>query len=47
MKKKVTVKVPATSGNMGPAFDVLGVALKLYNKITLEVDGLRKKGEIE
>lgn len=33
---KVSVKVPATSANMGPGFDCFGVALSLYNIITLE-----------
>lgn len=28
-----TVKVPATSANMGPAFDTAGVALQLYNTV--------------
>ena len=45
--KRVFVKVPATSGNMGSAFDVLGVALKLYNYMTLEADGFKKKGKIK
>lgn len=39
MKKKqssVTVQVPATSANLGPGFDSLGVAVKLYNRITTE-----------
>ena len=33
---RVEVKVPATSANMGAGFDTLGVALNLYNKITVE-----------
>lgn len=33
---KVSVKVPATSANMGPGFDCLGIALPLYNTITIE-----------
>ncbi|MBQ9246052.1 homoserine kinase [bacterium] len=33
---KVTVKVPATSANLGPGFDCLGIALPLYNEITVE-----------
>ena len=33
---KVTVKVPATSANIGPGFDCLGLALPLYNEITVE-----------
>ncbi len=39
MNKKVAVHIPATSANLGPGFDVLGVALALYNEIHLEVDG--------
>jgi homoserine kinase len=31
---QVTVIVPATSANLGPGFDCLGVALALYNKVT-------------
>ena len=33
---KVTVKVPATSANLGPGFDCLGIALPIYNEITVE-----------
>ncbi|HSA06206.1 MAG TPA: homoserine kinase [Candidatus Gastranaerophilales bacterium] len=33
---KVTVKVPATTANIGPGFDCFGIALSIYNKITLE-----------
>ena len=33
---KVSVKVPATSANMGPGFDCLGLALPIYNTITIE-----------
>ena len=33
--KKVRVRVPATSANLGPGYDVLGVALSLYNEIEL------------
>jgi homoserine kinase len=31
----LTVQVPATTANLGPGFDVLGIALQLYNRITL------------
>lgn len=37
MKNKATVHIPATSANLGPGFDVLGVALQLYNDVTMEV----------
>ena len=33
---KVSVKVPATSANMGPGFDCLGLALPIYNTVTIE-----------
>lgn len=33
---KVTVKVPATTANIGPGFDCLGMALPIYNTITIE-----------
>jgi len=35
----VTVAVPATSANLGPGFDCLGLALELYDLLTGEVDG--------
>lgn len=33
---KVTVRVPATSANLGPGFDSFGCALQLYNTYTFE-----------
>lgn len=33
----VRVKVPATTANVGPAFDCLGIALSLYNTLEAEV----------
>src|SRR5437763_4918763 len=33
--KKITVRVPASTSNLGPGFDCLGVALRLYNYVTL------------
>ena len=33
---KVTVKVPATTANIGPGFDIFGMALPFYNEITIE-----------
>ena len=32
----IKIKVPATSANIGPGFDTLGLALNLFNEITLE-----------
>lgn len=31
----VTVRVPASTSNLGPGFDCLGVALRLYNNVTV------------
>ena len=33
---KVSVKVPATSANLGPGFDCMGIALPVYNTVTIE-----------
>ncbi len=33
---KVTARVPATTANLGPGFDCFGMALPLYNEITIE-----------
>jgi homoserine kinase len=33
----VTVKVPATTANLGPGFDTLGLALSLYDELTVTV----------
>jgi len=33
---KVSVKVPATTANIGPGFDCLGMALPVYNTVTIE-----------
>lgn len=35
--ESVTVKVPATTANLGPGFDTLGLALSLYDDITVTV----------
>lgn len=43
---KVKVKVPATSANLGPGFDVAGLAVTLYNTLTFELidEGLQITG---
>ncbi len=38
-KKKVSVRVPATSANLGPGFDSFAAALALYNTLTFELTG--------
>ncbi len=35
----VTVRTPATSANLGPGFDSLGLALQLYNRFEVEESG--------
>ena len=35
--EKITIRVPATTANIGPGFDSMGCALALYNYITCEV----------
>ncbi|HEY8966077.1 MAG TPA: homoserine kinase [Candidatus Methylacidiphilales bacterium] len=32
---RAVVRVPATSANLGPGFDTMGVALKIYNTVTV------------
>jgi homoserine kinase len=36
MKQRVVVRIPATSANLGPGFDALGLALTLYNRLEVE-----------
>ena len=33
--QQVTVRVPASTSNLGPGFDCLGVALRIYNDVTV------------
>jgi homoserine kinase len=35
--RSVTVRVPATTANLGPGFDTLGLALALYDELTVTV----------
>ncbi|MBX7156814.1 MAG: homoserine kinase [Verrucomicrobiae bacterium] len=39
---QVKVRVPATTANLGPGFDCLGVALKLYNTIAIKRENSNK-----
>ena len=34
-KQQITVRVPATTSNLGPGFDCLGIALQIYNFVTI------------
>lgn len=40
MMDNVVVRVPATSANLGPGFDCLGVALNLHNRVTVARGGV-------
>jgi homoserine kinase len=33
--EKVTIRVPASTSNLGPGFDCLGIALRIYNRVTV------------
>ncbi|HRI82731.1 MAG TPA: hypothetical protein PLF88_09865, partial [Opitutaceae bacterium] len=35
MADSVTVRVPASTSNCGAGFDTLGLAFRLYNRVTL------------
>lgn len=35
MSHSATVRVPGTTANLGPGFDTLGLALRLYNRVTV------------
>lgn len=35
MPNSVTLRVPATTANLGPGYDCLGIALRLYNRVTV------------
>ncbi len=41
------IRVPATSANLGPGFDCLGLALDLWNEIEVEVTGGRLQISLE
>lgn len=36
-RRSVTVRVPATSANLGPGFDTLGLALGLFDELTVDL----------
>jgi homoserine kinase len=35
MRQQVIVRIPASTSNLGPGFDCLGVALRIYNLVTI------------
>jgi len=34
----ITIRVPATTANLGPGFDCIGLALNLWNEVQFEAD---------
>ncbi len=40
--QEVTVRIPASTSNLGPGFDCLGVALRIFNTVTV-----RRRGRFE
>jgi homoserine kinase len=47
MPQSVTVRVPATSANLGPGFDCLGLALDLWAAITVSLGGAAGERRLE
>ena len=45
-RRQVRVRVPASTANLGPGFDTLGMALGLYNEVEVELTGERLVLEI-
>jgi homoserine kinase len=41
--QQVTVCVPASTSNLGPGFDCLGVALRMYNNVTVTKGALNRE----
>lgn len=46
MSAAVSVRVPASTANLGPGFDCLGLALGLYHELTVETGDGRAGGEV-
>ncbi len=44
MQDTTTIQIPATTANLGPGYDCLGIALSIYNRVTVErsTDELRE-----
>jgi len=46
-KSSVTIRVPATTANLGPGFDCLGLALDLWNEVTFSLAGYNLEIQIQ
>lgn len=38
-QRSITLRVPATTANLGPGFDCLGLSLDLWNEVTVSLEG--------
>ena len=51
MKEIISVRAPATTANLGPGFDCLGLALDIWNETSFEIGhsdlSIRGEGENE
>ena len=43
MSDFVKVRVPGTTANCGPGFDVMGIACSIYNELELKICKILKK----
>ena len=43
MEKLVRIKVPATTANIGPGFDCLGMALDIWNYVEFTITDEKKR----
>ena len=34
-KDEITIKIPGSTGNVGPGFDCIGLAVNIFNKIII------------
>ena len=44
--RKIKIRIPATTTNLGPGFDCLGLALTLYNTVELSVAEGKQRVEV-
>lgn len=44
--KQVTVRVPASTSNLGPGLDCLGIALRIYNDVTITRRNSSRKSDM-
>jgi len=47
LPQRITVRVPATTANLGPGFDCLALALDLWNRVTFRLDESAPAGSVQ